>query len=305
LVSTYDKDLSFAPESLFGLQFSADLFDDLSVTAQLVGRGANDFKAKFEWAYLSYELNASWTLQAGRKRLPLFYYSDFFDVGYAYVWIRPPADNYTWQIFNYNGVNALYTGEIGDWSVSGNIYVGEEDDSENKLLTDFFTFEPVNEIWKDIVGGVFHISKDWLEVRATTMTFINEQFVSGVQQTFANGKTEMRGSFYGIAVNMDFENVFVLTEINRFDQGAQYTADTWMISTGYRFDTLTPYASYSQLEAEETDGESHNTTSIGIRWDFHPSAAFKVQYDDVEDKSFIFAVAGDSKSLTFAIDMVF
>jgi hypothetical protein len=100
LVSTYDEDIDFAPESLIGLQFSADLLDGLSVTAQLVSRGANDFKAKFEWAYVSYELNENWTIQAGRKRLPLFYYSDFFDVGYAYTWIRPPADNYTWQIFN-------------------------------------------------------------------------------------------------------------------------------------------------------------------------------------------------------------
>jgi hypothetical protein len=138
IVSSYDEDVSFKPESLFGLQISADLADGLSVTGQLVARGANDFDAKIEWAYLSYEINENWTVQAGKKRLPLFYYSDFYDVGYAYVWMRPPADNYTWQIFNYNGVNALYSGEIGDWSVMGNLYYGEEDDTENKLLSEFF-----------------------------------------------------------------------------------------------------------------------------------------------------------------------
>ena len=31
--------------------------------------------------YLSYEVNDNWTIQAGKKRLPLFYYSDFYDVG--------------------------------------------------------------------------------------------------------------------------------------------------------------------------------------------------------------------------------
>ena len=65
-----------------------DLGEGLSVTGQIVARGVNDFDANFEWAYISYEINDNWTVQAGKKRLPLFYYSDFFDVGYAYVWMR-------------------------------------------------------------------------------------------------------------------------------------------------------------------------------------------------------------------------
>ena len=133
-VSAYTEDLSFSPESLIGLQVSGDLGEGLSVTGQLVARGVNDFEANFEWAYISYDINDNWTIQAGKKRLPLFYYSDFFDVGYAYVWMRAPADNYTWQVFNYKGVNLLYSGSVGDWGVSANIYTGKEDDDDNKLL---------------------------------------------------------------------------------------------------------------------------------------------------------------------------
>ena len=96
LVGKYEEELTFNPDTLFGLQFSADLMDGLRATAQVVSRGADGYSASFEWAYLSYELNDNWTIQAGKKRLPLYYYSDFFDVGYSYVWIRPPSDNYTW-----------------------------------------------------------------------------------------------------------------------------------------------------------------------------------------------------------------
>lgn len=53
------------------------------------------------------------------------------------------------------------------------------------------------------------------------------------------------------------------------------------------------------------DGEDHNTTSVVLRWDFHGSAAFKVQFDKVKDNSFDFAVAGDSESLSFGIALVF
>ena len=134
IVSAYEEEWDFTPESLFGLQISADLNNGLTAIAQLVGRGAKDYEPEFEWAYISYELGEHWTFQVGKKRLPLFYYSDFYDVGYAYVWMRAPADNYTWQIFNYNGANVLYTTDIGDWSVIANVYTGKEDDKNNKLL---------------------------------------------------------------------------------------------------------------------------------------------------------------------------
>lgn len=302
IVSAYEEKWSFKPESLFGLQVSADLADGLSVTGQIVSRGADDFSTKLEWAYVSYELNDNWTVQAGKKRLPLFYYSDFYDVGYAYVWMRPPADTYTWQVFNYNGINALYTGELGDWSVSGNIYLGSEDSSNNRLLSQFFFGEPTREIWKDILGGVVNFSNDWFEVRLTHMRYTNERYRSGEQTTW-DGSTERDGKFYGIAMNADWGNVFVLTELNRLSLGGNL--DTGMISVGYRMDKLTPYIGYSKFKEDSVDGENHNTTFAGLRWDFHNSAAFKIQYDDVSDNSYDLAVAGDSRSLTFGVDIVF
>ncbi|TMO83066.1 porin [Pseudoalteromonas spongiae] len=303
IVSAYNEDITFKPESLFGLQVSADVGEGLSATAQIVARGADDFNAEFEWAYLSYEINDNWTIQAGKKRLPLFYYSDFYDVGYAYVWMRAPADNYTWQIFNYNGVNALYTGSIGDWSLSGNIYFGREDDKENKLLSEFFFGEPTREIWKDIIGGVIQTSNDWLEIRATAMSYTNQRYIGGEPSTW-NGKDERDGNFYGLAVNADFGNFFVLSELNRLDLDGNL--DTAMLTLGYRIDSFTPFVSYSTFDQKDgDDGEDHNTTSFGIRWDFHSNAAFKIQYDEVEDNSYELAVAGDSKAITIGVDMVF
>ena len=305
IVSAYDEEWSFKPESLFGLQMQADLGEGVSATAQIVSRGADDFDTKFEWAYLSVRLNDHWTLQAGKKRLPLFYYSDFYDVGYAYVWMRPPADTYTWQIFNYNGINALYNGTWGDWSVSGNIYGGREDDSENRLLGEFFFQATTREIWKDIIGGVLNLSNDWLEIRMTHMQYTNERFIGGERQ-FWNGSPERDGKFYGLSVNADWGTFFVLSELNRLDLDPDSTFDSAMITLGYRMNEFTPYVGYSQFETDDAvDGEEHNTKFVGVRWDFHPSAAFKIQYDKVDDKSFSLAVAGDSDSLSLGVDLVF
>lgn len=66
-----------------------------------------------------------------------------------------------------------------------------------------------------------------------------------------------------------------------------------------------PYISYSDFNDGE-GGEVHHTSSAGIRWDFHPSAAFKIQYDDVKDDGGPgMKVAGDSKSISLGIDLVF
>ncbi|NQZ21638.1 MAG: porin [Colwellia sp.] len=302
IVSVYDEEWSLDPESLFGIQITADLNDGLTAIAQLVGRGANDYDPEFEWAYISYELNDSWTIQAGKKRLPLFYYSDFYDVGYAYVWMRAPADNYTWQILNYSGVNALYTTDIGDWSVATNIYAGKEDDEDNKLLGDFFFRAKTREIWKDIIGGVVNLSKDWLELRLTHMQYTNERYIDD-ERILWDGKDYREGKFYGLAVNVDFEQWFVLTEASRLELGGNF--DTKMLTFGYRYKEFTPYVVYSEFAAEESGDENHDTTSVGLRWNFHDSAAFKMQFDKVKDNSVAVGVAGDSKSFTLGIDLVF
>ncbi len=302
-VGVYEEEWSFKPDSKFGLQFTADLTEGLSATAQLVGRGADDFDAGFEWAYLSYELNDHWTLQAGKKRLPLYYYSDFFDVSYAYMWIRPPADNYTWQIFNYTGVNAQFNYQVSDWTVSGNIYTGSEDDGDNKLLSEYFFKQPVREVWENIIGGVLSLNRDWLDLRFTYMTYENRRFQSEKPRIWSNGTDTRRGKFMGFSANIDYNNWVLLSEINRLNLEGQ-DLDTYLVSAGYRIGQWTPYVVYSDFDSV---GEVHDTTSVGVRWDFHSSAAFKVQYDKVDD---LFdaenpGVAGDSKAITFGIDLVF
>ncbi|MFD2166557.1 porin [Thalassotalea euphylliae] len=303
IVSVYEEEWDFDPESLFGLQVSADLMEGLTATAQIVARGADEWDPDFEWAYLSYEINDNWTVQAGKKRLPLFYYSDFYDVGYAYVWMRAPADNYTWQIFNYTGANVLYTTDIGDWSLQANLYTGKEDDKDNKLLGDFFFGgAETREIWKDIFGGVVNVSKDWFEARLSVMEYTNERYIDGERQFFGD-KDYRDGTFYGVAFNFDFESWFVLTEMSRLELDSDF--DTRMLTLGYRWNEFTPFVGYSEYEQDDPDGEEHNTTMVGLRWDFHPSAAFKVQYDKVEDNSFALAVAGDSEAITLGVDVVF
>ena len=105
--------------------------------------------------------------------------------------------------------------------------------------------EPTRKVWKDMLGGVLHGSNDWLELRATIMTNTNQRYRSG-EPALWDGKNKRDGTFYGFAANADFGNLFVWSELNRLDLDGNL--DTAMLTLGYRFNSLTPFISYSAFK---------------------------------------------------------
>ena len=72
----YDTDLSLDPDTTLGLQLSSYFTDNFSLIAQAAIHGASDYDPEIDWLYLNYYLTPELSVQAGRKRLPLYYYSD-------------------------------------------------------------------------------------------------------------------------------------------------------------------------------------------------------------------------------------
>ena len=85
-----DTHFSFEPDSLVGLQATTQINDKASASIQLLARGALDWDAEVDWAYLSYQVTYSFTWLAVLIRAPFFLYSDYISVGYAYPCITPP-----------------------------------------------------------------------------------------------------------------------------------------------------------------------------------------------------------------------
>lgn len=323
-VGIYDEDWSFEPDTTFGLQANAVINDQLSVTGQLVGRGADEFDVSLEWAYFSYKLGEEWTLQGGRKRLPLFYYSDFFDVGYAYTWIRPPGDLYGWQIVNYNGFNLLYQSQWGDWSATGNLWLGSEKDDDNELLSEVYYLRRIEENWKDMVGGYLDLSYDWFNTRAVYMRSRVDRFdfpggvktpinYSSDDGTVSTPTEDRLQHFFGLSFNVDYADWLVRSEFNWFYRPYDSPSEDnvykiLLLGVGYRIGDFTPMLTYSEFKEDKavyTFVEEHSTRIATLRWDFTESAALKFQYEDFKDDSFGDWFVGDSKSVFVGVDLVF
>jgi hypothetical protein len=299
----YDKDWSLSPDSTLGLQFSAYFLEDFSFIAQLVSNSASDSTIDVDWLYLNYYINPELSIQLGRKRLPLYYYSDYFDVGYAYYWIRPPADLYTWQITNYNGISLLYEKSVGDWDTSINLYYGNEESDDNELLGLLFGV-PVDESWNDMVGIVGTMANDWLDIRLSYMEGLVNRDINSI-----NIIDDIKQKFLGLSVNLSLSDLQVLSEFNNYRRpDNSIEIDSYMISFGYQIGDFTPHITQSAFEQEINaagNDEKHHTTTLGLRWDFYRDMAFKVQYDKVVDDGVIVPIKGDSKSISLGLDFVF
>jgi|GEM_PF-3572874 len=222
--------------SLLGLRGNV-AFDDyrLTLTAQAVMYGNDDYKPKFDWIYADYELGAGWSIAAGRTRTPLFMYSAYQDVSYAYTWLKPPFSVYGIPQFkSVDGVKLRHQSMLGDWSSDMQIWYGtlSERLTENGLDSDLEL--------KDIAGVSWDIEHNWLRLHTAYM-FANSRIdlstnkdlagmmaiFDGLEQFFASSPSiqgevqdlrkqlEWEGSnihFGSLGLGMDFGYIFLNTE---------------------------------------------------------------------------------------------
>ena len=312
--AAYGPSWTMKQESKLGLQAGYAITPALSATAQVVARGVDGIKAGLEWAYLSYDLNPSWTLQVGRKRLPIYYYSDFQDVGYAYTWVRPPADIYGWEIVNYNGVNATYRGDWSGWSVKSNLFAGSENTKDN-LYQRLYYDTPQAVTWNRILGGDLVFSRDWITARATYIQSGVQQHdqSSGERITPAPDSTRNAESqrIYGFSVNLDIDNWFVRSEYSVFDRSSySYKSHAWLLGAGARIGSFTPMvtmSSYAERNAFTPDAvQRDHGWALTLRYELTAASALKLQLDNFKDRSGSgLDFVGGSKLLSVSLDTVF
>lgn len=333
----YDNDFNFKNESLAALQVKSDLGDKLSVTAQLLGRGANDWEVKFEWAFLSYDLTDSLRINAGRLRTPFYKYSDFRDVGYAYDWSRVPQSVYGLGFDNIEGASLYHTTTLGNFDSSLQFIVGSFD-GDTSIGTAVAQAQIDN-----ITGVTWELGQDGYSFRVAYLIGKTTFYVDALDNSTAGLYAQLTGfglgtlarnldivdessAFAGIGFNIDKNDWLLVSEITKATVENSFISDqkSYYVSVGHRFDTITPYVSY---EKEDNNAKTEiyagvpsaspvygtvaglvnslelerDSVNVGVRYDFHPSAAFKAQYTNADNKT---ANRKDSV-IVVGVDLVF
>lgn len=318
-VGQYTNDITFNAESIFALQAVMDLSTDFKVTAQLVAKGVDNFQPEFDWYYLTYQAADNLTLMAGRRNIPMYYFSEFSEVGYAYPWMRPPSNLYWWQVTQFNGVHAMYNVDWGDYSNTFTFFYGNEYSNDNVEMLYYNKLyggsaSTVNEYWTDITGVNWNISGDNFDVRFVYFQNDRDRETIQVDGTI-DPFTPDSIIFMGVGGSVDIERFTLLFDLNfvEYDDALGTEFPTYLISVVYNLDEYQPYVSYSKADHKRSkvpteDLEEHYIMSYGLRYNVLPNASLKFQYDhfvDQGDKATGWAYHGDSDTITVGIDFTY
>lgn len=317
--------------SLFALQVSKNINDLVSVTGQLVARGAENFDMDATWAYVTFAPTDIDSIRAGKLRAPFFYYSDFLEVGYAYNWVRPPINVYSRIPFStFEGIDYTRQFEIGDVTGSAQFYYGRYDDEI--VTTDTGTVIALD--LHDMFGVVLNASWENFNFRASyhrsNLNSDNPLFKDTLQAGFlASGGTaedskaflldNKTTSFAELAVVYDDGaniGIFEYTVMDH-DNAAFTDNSAWLATYGRRISNVTLHLTYTAENNSTESGaigafqkvigtNSEDVTSViaGVRYDISSGTALKFEIENKKEENF----KGDEakgKLFSVAVDVVF
>jgi len=118
-------------DSRLGLQLSWRFNQQLDMVVQGVSRynHAGSYDPKLTWAYLRYAPDAGTQFRLGRVVLNQYMLADSGDVGYSYLWVRPPVDYYGIRhLTHIDGGDLTLTYPLGAGLVWFKLYAGLADE---------------------------------------------------------------------------------------------------------------------------------------------------------------------------------
>lgn len=295
-VSGYSEDISLTPNTFLGAQLFADIYGNLdgvlqaTLDAEQGWDDADNIDADLTWAFLSYSFNESWSVQAGRQRMPHYTYSDYLLISYAYHWINAPGQLYNAPFNSFNGLSLLNSFDLGEVRFSTQLLFGEEPDSEGDIGKEY------SNIW----GGQLTANYEWLTATAAYFQFderteVSRPAPSGPGPGPGPPQQETRvveGTLYSwdLALIAELGNWLLLAEMTSVDlrelSDRHGLRQPVMLSVARSIGTFTPHVSFGYNRDFGFGDEDYVSpfAILGSRWDFSNQAALKVEASAEENE---------------------
>ncbi|SDS64362.1 porin [Halopseudomonas xinjiangensis] len=293
-------------DSRFGLQLRADLTETLDAMVQGVSRYDHNgsYEPKLTWAFLRYNPDPAVTLRLGRVALDSYMLADSRDVGYSYLWVRPPVDYYgTRHLSHIDGGDIVLRRPLGDGLLWGKLYAGLADEKVNSDLAGVvldatgsrvygghINYEVGRWRWQLGLGEIDYRleAPDEFLNQLDLLAFFQPRLAEGLRD--AVSPTTIQMSSLGVAYDRGpLQIQAMLGQLNR--SGDEIDLTTAFITAGYRLEPVTPFVSLSGartrgfalsefgIPSNEKAGLTQQTLSLGGRYDVARNIALKGQVD--------------------------
>jgi hypothetical protein len=309
------KDGSFNPDSKIGGQVNAKANNVFSGTVQAVSKynGQGNWKPSVEWAFLKVQATPELAVRAGRIGLPFYMVSDYLNVSYSNVWVRPPLDVYGQVSFShFDGADAIYQTSLGSTTLTGQVFFGETNTPPPVRIHSHqqvglnLTAEFDNGITIRLGRAQAKITADSTSLDGLVGILSQTPFASVGQELSVTKKS---ASFTGVGISYDHDSFVGSAEFTKRKTASYISSTTgWSLTGGYRLGKFTPYAVVSKLKVDSSNvndtipagvpqlaalragvegllaGQNiaQKTDSLGLRWDAYKNLAIKAQYDHIK-----------------------
>jgi hypothetical protein len=319
----YTHRWSAAVDSLIGAQVTVAPTSRLSAVLQIIAQeNYNDtYKPHVEWANLKYQFTPDFSMRLGRTALGLFLVTDSRNIGFANPWVRPPIEIYGLvSVTTNDGVDASYRLAMGDASNTFQATFGRDaykyrvpDSNAVGDVTARNQVSFVDTVERGFAMLRFNYGQAHVSIPAYDALFdafrqFGPQGVGIAERYDVNGRVI---NFFGLSASYEPGPWFAMAEWGRVNTDSVLGEKTgWYVSSGHRFGTVTPYATYAQVRADSNTSDpglnlsalpqtlagvagtlnaglngslaaiaSQRTISAGARWDVMQSLDLKLQFD--------------------------
>jgi hypothetical protein len=316
----YTRSWSAEVDSLIGAQGSARITPALTAVIQVIAEQNHNgsYAPHVEWANLKYDFTSDISVRVGRSVLSSFLYSDTRNVGYTYLWVRPPVEVYTLNPdSSSDGVDISFRFHPGGMIDTVQGFLGQMDSS----LPHNLGASQARNSW-----GVSNIAE--YRPFAIRVAFQTTHLTIPSSDSLFSAFRQFGGQGNAIAERYDADR-----KPDALEQvGATYDSGHWLLisewchvnahsfigdqtawyaSAGYRIGKFTPYLTWSVVRAFgntspgltltglppaaagfaaglngalnsllESIADQRNV-SAGARWDFARNFDFKLQFDHI------------------------
>lgn len=266
------KHLDLGVDSRIGVQGSYQLNPMFSGTVQVISKynGKGNYNPNVEWAFVKAQVTPSVGIRAGRIGAPFFMISDYRDVNYANLWVRPPLETYGQvPVSNLTGGDLIVQHALGSTNVSAQLWGGLSratlERNTKVTIRNTVGLNLSAELDNGLTLRAGHaVGK--LSIGSPTLTSL--QTNGGAVARSINGGpaaalygaainetmdefdlSGRRATFSGIGASWDVGNWQLNGEFTRrYIDGYLGTSKGWYASAGYRLGKVTPFAYASELK---------------------------------------------------------
>lgn len=262
--------LSFAPDSLLGLQMNAKLSDNFDAVGQIILQDRHDKNISnfVELAFLRYQINRNWSARIGRFSTNSYFFTDYRYVGHLLTWARPPIEMYSsaGSIGNMDGLQLSYTHDVDfgaiKLAVSHGKSVLNNDIDSGKVRVEYNDFTVLNVEFQStdwrVHGAFIRTNIDNFEFPGSEEFNLIDQVVPPIFLPYAqqvkysiipDGRSVTYASLGGQYSLGQAEFIAELSNYNS-DWGLSNGSRSGYLTSSYRVESFTPYLTFAFYNRE-------------------------------------------------------